>query len=197
MIKTNMRTKKNTSSPKIITATLVALALVIIVPGIIYATSGSLFGWDPLKSEVKTDSSNNNPASQDQLDSGSSIKEQSTKNGGTSGSDQPSQPQTQQDGKKLVETDIISINPIESIVRVSAMISILDQSGSCTLTITSQDNSIVHSQTVGVQAQSNTSVCKGFDVPAATLVNGQKYVFKVSYSNGEYYGNAEKSYVKS
>jgi hypothetical protein len=55
----------------------------------------------------------------------------------------------------------------------------------------------VFSQTVGVQAQSNTSVCKGFDVPAANLVNGQKYVFKVSYSNGENYGNTEKSYVKS
>lgn len=191
-----MRTQKNKSTPKLIAIILIALLLVLAIPGIIYATTGSLFGWDPLNSEVKTDSSNNNPASQDQLDSGSSIKEQSVENG-TSGSDQPSQPQTQQDGKKLVEMDIISINPIESIVRVSTMISILDQSGSCTLTVTSQDNSVVYSQTVGVQAQSNTSVCKGFDVPVANLVNGQKYAFKVSYSNGENYGNVEKSYVKS
>ena len=184
-------TKKSKLIP--IIASLVVVGL-LTASGIVYASTGSLFGWEPFTTSTQ-DTTGDNPASDAQIKTGTSIKEESlTDDEKTSGSDQPAAPAEQPDGRSLVDVDIISISPIESIVRTSVMISSLDNDGTCTLSVVNTASAVIYTSIAGVQPQSSTSVCKGFDIPSSTFSSGS-FKIKVTYSSGKTYGNAEQTYV--
>lgn len=167
----------------------IILAAIVASAGV-YAISGSLFGWKPFTSNNSEPStSGNNPPSKEQVNSGASIKESSLKDGGTSGSDQPATPVTQTDGRQLVQLDITGVNKLDTVTSVGVLISTLDQNGTCNITVTSTSGDILYSSSVGVQAMSNTSTCKGFDIPNSSL-SSTKYSIVVSYSSSNKYGTA-------
>jgi hypothetical protein len=189
-----MRTNKKSNLIPII-AGLVIVGL-LATSGIVYASTGLLFGWKLFTASTQ-DTTGNNPASDDQIENGKTTKEGSLMaDDKISGSDQPNDPVEQPDGRSLVDVDIISVNPIESIVRVSVMVSSLNTDGTCTISIVNSANTVIYTSTVGTQPQSSTSVCKGFDIPANTFSPGS-FKIKVAYSSGNKYGNGEQMYVSN
>lgn len=184
---TNMLIKQSKSNwTKVALVIAGALVAVSILSAGIYALTGSIFGWDPLNGSPES-SAGNNPPSKEQVDSGSSIKENSIKTGGSSGSDQPMAPTVQDDGRLQVQLDITGVNRLETVTRVGVLISALDQAGTCTITATSASGETLYSSSAGVQAMSNTSTCKGFDIPNSVLPN-TGYVIVVNYSSNDRYG---------
>lgn len=139
----------------------------------VFAMHGSILGWSPY---AYKDSSGTNPASKEQLDTGAAIKEQSlsgnSTKSGSSGSDQPPAPITQTNGKSSVEVSITAANQTDNSLQVRALISVLDTSGTCTLSLRKQSSDQLVTKTVGVQALANTATCKGFDIPLSELSTG-------------------------
>ena len=170
------------------TVAYVSLSL-LVVCGVIYLITGSLFGWKPFGVTSTANTSGNNPASQDQINAGSGVKQNALQSGKNSGSDQPSQPTTQSDGRQLVEVDITGVNKTDSVTRVGVLISDLDSSGTCAITVTSPGSDVLYTTTVGVQAGSNTSTCKGFNIPNSALTTN-KYSISIDYNSGQKYGSA-------
>lgn len=179
---------------KVFIIALSIIAVIFMSSIVSYATTGTLFGWKFSNESIGVKTDGENPPSSEQLDNGVDIKEKSVKGNGSSGSDQPVDPKVQEDGRKLVELSITSINRIESLVRVSVMISSLDNEGVCTLIIKNSSGTTIYSATAQTQAQSNTSTCKGFDIPKSSLPSGN-YVFNISYLNDSNYGTTEQKYV--
>lgn len=160
----------------------------LIVCAVVYATSGSIFGWNPFGASPQPTTGNNAPSTQ-QIDSGSQIKGTAVQDGKSSGSDQPTPPIVQNDSRLLVQVDITSVNKIDSITRVGVLISVLDQSGTCTLTVALASGEAVYSAFAGIQAMSNSSTCKGFDVPNSNLP-ASGYTITVNYASDNKYGVA-------
>jgi hypothetical protein len=188
-----MKTTVKKPLPKALIATIAVVTLGVLTACIVFASTGSVFGWKPF-SQNSQDTSGNNSASNEQIKNGETIKDNSTNSGKPSGSDEPAAPVTQSDGRNLVEINITSVNLVESTLKIGVMISSIDQNGNCTLSIMNSSNTAIYTSTVGVQAQSSTSVCKGFSIPASSLPSGT-YTIKVAYSSGNTYGNAEQAYV--
>ena len=189
---TNMVTKKNkTSTRRLALLVIGALALAALACVGTYALSGTLFGWHILGThDTPTSTSGNNPPSKEQIDSGSAIKENSLVNsGGSGGSDQPEPPASQQDGRKLVQVDITSVDNIGTATRVGVIISALDQLGTCSMKVSSSSGETLYTSSVGVQAMSSTSTCKGFDIPNSDLTDSH-YSIVINYSNNDKYGVA-------
>ena len=186
-----MKIQKNKQSNKRLVSLSVIVA-VLLIAGIgsgVYALSGSLFGWKPFTAQEKT-TSGDNPASTEQTDNGQGIKENSLENNdGQSGSDLPLAPTTDTSGKQKVEIDIVSVNRVESVLKISSLISALDQNGSCTITVTNSANTTLYTATVGTQAMSNTSTCKGFDIPGNNIQDGN-FKITIDYKSGDMYGSA-------
>lgn len=189
--------QNNKKKQYIVASTLIATLLILFigVSGYLFASGKDLLGWTPFPKQQQS-STGNNPASKEQIKNGEAIKTEAIKNSGTSGSDQPSTPQPQSDGRRLIELDITSITKVDSsLIKISTLISFLDQSGSCVLTINDSSSNTVYTSTVGVQAMSNSSTCRGFNVPIANLLPG-KYKFNLAYTSidNKNYGSAVKSY---
>lgn len=185
---TNMIINKRISGwRKISLAITGVLMLALIICTGVYAFSGSLFGWNPFSNDSTQSTSGNNPPSEEQVNGGASIKEDSLKSGGASGSDQPVAPIVQEDGRQKVQLDITGVNRLGTVTRIGILISTLDQTGTCTLTVTSTAGVVLYSSSAGVQALSNTSTCKGFDIPNESLAN-TSYVIVVAFSSNDKYG---------
>lgn len=178
---------KNKLSNKFIVGVLAVVILILAICAGVYASTGNIFGWNPIAKDVKS-TEGSNPASQEQIEAGNSIKDTSVKNGGLSGSDQPQAPSPQSDGKQLVQVDITNVYKIENQTHVGVLISTIDSTGTCILTITSQTGSVLYTTSVGVQAMSNTSTCKGFDIPNSSLQD--KFKITVDFKSGVKYGVA-------
>jgi hypothetical protein len=159
-------------------------------------TRNSIFGWTPFPKETQS-SIGNKPPTSEQIKNGQTIKVQSVKGSGTSGSDQPSAPVAQTNGSSQVQLTITSLTKSSSsLLKVSTLVSYLDQTGSCTLTLKDSNGAVIYTTSVGVQAMSSTSTCKGFDVPLSNL-NPGSYVVYVAYTSADSktYGSTEKTYV--
>ena len=161
--------------------------------------NGSIFGWQLHSTQRNTnDSTGYTTPSDAQIKNGQQIKQKTTgdKNA-TSGSDHPQAPVTQANGKNRIQLDITSITKAGStLLKVSTLISFLDQTGSCNLSMQDSDANLVYKASVGVQPMSNSSTCKGFEIPVGNLTPGI-YKFYLTYSSADSktYGSTEKSYV--
>lgn len=170
---------QKTNKRSIILSLLTLLIIVGIGFASVYATTGSFLGWKPFNSESKVND--------EQIDNGKTIKENSVENG-QSGSDAPIPPKDDGEGKRIVEVDIVSVNTVSNIVKVSTLISALDQEGTCKLTVTGTDGMVLYSTDTGVQPMSNTSTCKGFDIPSNLLTSN--YTIAILFTSGDLYGSS-------
>ena len=143
-------------------------AILIIAAGTWFALKK--FGAD----EQSSGAINYDAPTTEQTDAGNKTKENSvnTDKPGTSGSDTPPVP-TPIDGssKSTVEVSMTASNQNGSAYQMRYLISALADSGTCTLTLTRNGQTVT--KTAGVQPQSSTSTCRGFDVPVSELAPGQ------------------------
>jgi cytoskeletal protein RodZ len=128
----------------------------------------------PFEKKDTGSTTNLNPPTEEQKKAGLEIKDSSDssstpKQGGV---DQPPAP-TPQPGtsKREVDMTITAANQNGSTLQIRTLISALVNTGTCTLTLTSPSGSLV-TKSSGVQPQSNTSTCKGFDVSTTELSSG-------------------------
>jgi hypothetical protein len=178
-----MKIQRLKTNKKIAIIILLILAI-LIGTATVYATSGSLFGWNPLNILTKDSPTN------EQIETGQQIKENSLENNeGKGGSDQPVKPVTNEAGKQKIEVDIVSVNRVDATIKASVLVSTLDQNGTCTLVVTDKNNQTLYTTSVGTQAMPTTSTCKGFDIPTDNIPN-DSYVLSVSYESGIMYGTA-------
>lgn len=191
--------QKGTKKQRIIKIIILIMLITILsggTLGYLFISGNSVLGWTPYPKQ-QSSSKDNNPPSTEQINNGQNIKDQSIKNSGSSGSDQPLTPIPQTDGRNMVGLTITSIIKADaSLIKISTLISYLDQSGSCSLVVKDSRASTMYSSTVGVQAMSSSSTCKGFDVPTTNL-SPDTYTFNLKYTSADNknYGSTEKNYV--
>lgn len=169
---------------------------VIIVIGLasyVFIAHGSFFGWTPYPSK---NSQGTNSATSEQLNNGTKIKEQSIQNNqtksGTSGSDQPPVPIPQSNGKSSVEVTLTAVNQTSTSLQIRSLISVLDTTGTCTLTLQKQGSSPSITRTAAVQALSNNVTCKGFDIPLDQLPAGD-WQINLNFSSTQFSGSASQT----
>ncbi len=169
---------------KIIIASVIAIVLVASSFVYVYALRGNLFGWQAPQSIVNTDkkSIDYGPATPDQKSAGSQTKTNST-------SDTPPTPTTIPDStKKSVEVSITSHSQNGSTYQIRTLISALDGTGVCTLTLTSPSQTTV-TKTANTQSLASTSTCQGFDVPTSELSAGTWHAV-INYSSDSLVGSS-------
>jgi hypothetical protein len=166
-----------------------AIILLIVASSFIYvyAFHGNLFGWQSAKNSPST--INYGPATSDQQKNGSTIKSNGTS--GTSGSDQPSAPTTVPgSSQKSVSVTITAANQNGQTLQVRVLIGVVENTGTCTLTLTQVGQTTV-TKTAAAQPLASTSTCKGFDVPISELSTGIWHV-NVTYNSTAFTGAATR-----
>ncbi len=125
------------------------------------------------------------------IDYGAPTKEQQDAGNDTDpdnpGSDRPLPPRPQEDGKSLVDMSITSANNDGSSFKVGTLISVVDDSGKCTLTLSKGAEKVV--KEVGVQALPSSSTCKGFTIPMSELSKGE-WTLAIRFENETLTGTA-------
>jgi hypothetical protein len=153
---------------------------------------GNLFGWGPFV--VNKSSTNYDAPTDEQLQAGDDITDRAKKssNNGTDpnsvGSDQ-GEKSTSQAGqsKKSVSVSFSSVNQNDGILQIRIEIAALTNEGRCSLKLTNETKSFT--STANVQALSNTSTCKGFNIPVSELSKG-KWSAGVIFDNPSLMGSA-------
>jgi len=167
-----------------------AILLLIAIPlTYVYAFNGSLFGWKKPTIEntnVDNDSINYGPATPEQQQAGDSVKSGST-------TDTPPKPTPiPGSSKKSVEVSITSLNSNSpnGPLQIRAQIGAVDDTGVCTLTLTSPGRSMV-TKTASTQSLASISTCNGFDVPLSELSAGI-WKAQIQYSSNALSGTASQ-----
>lgn len=134
----------------------------------------------------KNNSINLNPPTSEQKAAGNDVKQNTlnqTKDGkGNTGSDPSPAPQpVAGSDKKSVGMDITATNQTDTALQIRTFIQTVTNSGTCSLSMKNSQG-LLYTATTGVQAQSSTTTCKGFDVPIAQLSSGV-WTISISFSN--------------
>lgn len=164
--------KKNTKKIVLISlGTVITLAL--LTAGYLYVLKGTVFGWSPLPKEEKSDQVDYNKPSSEQVKAGQDIKKRSIDSkSGSSGSDQPSVPVPQSNGKSKVDISITAAEQVGSLLQIRTIISAVASSGTCTLTLEKSGQPTV-TKTADIQNGPSTSTCKGFDINVSEITVGE------------------------
>ena len=169
-----INTHKSSSPRKSTVAIIVALMLIIAVAAgsfvYVYAFNGNLFGWSN-QTQQKTDDAdgvNYEAPTEEEVTTGSSIKQDSIENNKTS---TPS---------SSLDLSITALNQTSDTLRVRVLIPSIVSSGTCTASLVK--GSLLVSRSVETQALSNASTCKGFDIPLSELAAG-KWNITVNFEN--------------
>lgn len=126
--------------------------------------------------QVETDL-NLNPPTDEEVNAGNLIKENSVNNS----------PSAQNDNISLI---ITSANQVDNTLSVRTLIEGVVSSGSCTLELISGNKKVTKFSEV--QALSNSSTCKGFDVPVSELSTGT-WQINLTYQNSNQRGSTTGS----
>lgn len=123
----------------------------------VYALGGNLFGWkasqeaqDTVTEEDLQQVINESPATEEEIETGKQIKEDSV----TTDEDDDSE------AVSNVSVIISSIQQSDQELKITALVQTVTNSGTCTLNLSKGSTSIT--KEVGVQALSSTSTCRGF-----------------------------------
>lgn len=185
-------THPNNKTKILLTSALTVAVLLACAGYYVFAVHGSILGWTPYP---KKDSSGTNSPSTAQINNGANIKQQSIDDSKTktnsSGSDHPPSPVPQPNGKSTVEVTITAVNQTDTTLQIRSLISTLDLSGSCTLKLQKEGASPV-TQTVGVQSLTNTTTCKGFNIPIDQLPSGT-WQASLLFDSTSYTGNTSQT----
>lgn len=136
-----------------------------------------------------TNSVNYDEATKEQLDAGTNIKNNVSDGSGT---DQVADP-TPIEGstKKNVQVTFTAVSQSETTIQIRARIDAIENTGICTLTLTSEGQSTV-TRTANTQSLASISTCKGFDVPLSELPAGIWQAL-ISYDSATLIGSATKT----
>lgn len=179
----SIRSSKKSASPfkKVLLGVLVVLALTIVAAFMAYTLKAGPFASVPtpsstnkqenIKKEIGT------PAPKDP--SSNSVKNPQN-------NDSPSQ--SSDKGLRITSTNINGGN-----LEVRTLLPVITNAGSCSVSATSSGNT-AYTETVGVQALSSSSTCKGFDIPLSSLGAGT-WTITVDYSNSAESSSATKEVV--
>lgn len=185
-----MKTLRKKRLPKkIIVVSAVALLLAAGILTYIYTFNGNLFGWKASQNTIrKTNSVDYGPATPEQKAAGRKAK---------SGSSETPPAPTPIPGsdKKNVQVTITNPNPIQngSVVQIRTQIGAVEDTGVCTLTLTSPGRATVK-KTASTQPLASTSTCQGFDIPVSELSAGTWHAL-VEYSSSTLTGSAATDIV--
>lgn len=179
--------KKRYSKKLIIIIT--AIIFVIAIPlAYVYIFNGNLFGWSKSTSQNITpdNSINYGPATQEQQKAGNQTK--------SSSNDIPVTPDTTTgSNKRNIQVTITAADQNESILQIRTMISAVENTGICTLTLTNAERpSII--KTSNIQSLASSSTCQGFDIPTSELLIGTWNIL-ISFSNDTLTGSATTNVV--
>lgn len=147
----------------------------------VLALGGNFFGW-----EVSRDADspvNTEPPTSNQLDAGKQIKENTV--------NKEQEAITGSNNNITVSTSAIQDDDID-IVRIRAIIQTVTSSGTCGLAVSK--GSIVITRQAEVQALSNYSTCKGFDIPTSEFSPG-KWQVVVNFSSANKKGSGSSEVV--
>lgn len=152
-------TKKSWKKPLIVTSAVAALLLAGLLT-YVYAFDGDILGWNNGNKSGDGSTDLNKPTDE-QKAAGDRAKQDTVNDTkpNSNNSDTPSQPTAPQPGSSKSTVDVIVTAKSSSQLRV--LISDVDNSGTCTLTLTQGSQTVT--KTSGTQAQSSSSTCKGFD----------------------------------
>lgn len=183
-----MKISKNKNNTKLKILLIIVAATLIFLGGYAAAIKLNIVNNPFLKS--------NDPmygkATKDQIEAGKDIEAITDKNSNSGknpndvGADHPNKP-TDQSGssKATVSVLLSSANQNDGILQVRIMIGALISEGTCSLTL-SRNGAIV-TRSAGVQALSNSSTCKGFDIPVTELSSGS-WTAEIKFENSNLLG---------
>ncbi len=190
--------KQNHVSKKFVAVSIILLAIVLAggAYGYVYALGGDLFGWTKTVAPAPSKSPNLQPATKEQIQSGEAAKQKTINSSsnsvkGTVDTSTPS-PSPTNGSNPSVNVTITAANEDQTskILQVRAIIGVLTNDGTCTLTLTKGTQTVT--KTANVQAQASESTCQGFDVPTSELSTGT-WNIALHFENGQYQGDAQKS----
>ena len=169
--------KTNNKKAKLIILAVVMLILLLVALGVYFiGFKGTLFGWTPF-ADARTSDINYGAPTKGQLNAGENIEKSTDKNSNSGknpndvGADHPNQPIQSGTSKASVAVTLSSANQNDGVLQIRAMIGVLTNEGTCTLTLTKSGKTVT--RTADVQPLSNSTTCKGFDIPVAELSSGQ------------------------
>ena len=183
-----INTSQFTKKRKIITLSLIVLAVVLAIAGYFLKTQ-----YDAAK-QTKVSGLNSinygNPTG-DQQQNGSTIKQKSATSKTGSGSDQPSAPTTNPGStQSSVNVSITAANQSGTTLQVRALIGAVVNTGTCTITFMRTGQTTV-TETSSVQPLASTSTCEGFNVPTSNLSPGIWHM-TITYNDTALTGASEK-----
>lgn len=160
--------KRSTNHKKLLIIVGVVLLLIAAPLTYVYAFNGNLFGWKKptiQNTNIDNNSTSYGPATPEQQKAGTTIKSGST-------ADTPPAPTPiPGSNKKNVQMAITAANQNGSSLQIRVQIDAIENTGSCTLTLTKSGYSTV-TKTASTQAYASISTCSGFDIPTSELAPG-------------------------
>ena len=183
------KSNKSTTTKKVLIIGGIIIVLVAIPLTYVYAFNGNLFGWQkPTTQNTDTDQRfvNYEPATPEQQKAGTTIKSGSTDTS-------PAPTAIPGSDKKNVQITITAANQNKSALQIRTMISAIENTGVCTLTLTSTGKPTV-TKTANSQALASTSTCQGFDIPISELSFGT-WQAVVEYNSTALTGSANQDIV--
>ncbi len=163
-----MNTKRHSKYTKTIILALTGLVVVVLA----YGCLAYFRGWLPFSRATSTSDPNTginkvsyDPATKDQTNAGSQAKDNSSSqvNEATVERDQANGQSTATQTTQSVDVLITSANYSNGILKIRAMISTIDASGTCMLTLSRPGASDI-TKTAPTQTMGSYTTCQGFDV---------------------------------
>jgi hypothetical protein len=132
----------------------------------VFALNGNVFGWKMRPDTTSDTTINLKPATDEEKQAGSDVKQQTADPGKPDASSDPTGTDT---GSNLPVT-FTAVNQNGTKLQVRVEIQALVSNGTCTLTLTK--NSATVTKTAMTQATASVSTCQGFDIPTSELSPG-------------------------
>lgn len=178
---------KTQKSKKKLAAVIAAILLLLSVGSIVYFMKL----W-PFKSS--NTSINMKPATKEQQETGRAIKQTSNNasiENKPSGSDQPSPPVSQPNGKSIIAISITAANQNSNTLQIRSLIEATVSDGTCTLTLTKPGYASLV-KTANVHPLASSSTCQGFDIATSELARGI-WNINLVFENSSLRGETSKS----
>jgi hypothetical protein len=182
-MKTTQKTKKYRS---ITIAAIVSAIILASSSYYVFALNGNIFGWrinQTTNSQNTTDNEDidiSTPATEDQIDTGQIIKDNTIKDS-----------QTKPEPSNQIQINASAVQNTSGL-HISTIIQTSTSSGSCKLQL-AKDTKVITKE-ASVQALSSYSTCKGFDIPSQDLESGT-WTMSIIFTNGEKTGTTTSEIV--
>lgn len=190
-MKTKSNNYTNKRSRKVLVVVTIAVITVLISFSLIliyiYGLNGSLFGWKSSQNTTDYSSTNYGPATTEQKQAGVKTKSSTTSD------TPPTLTKITGSDKKNTEVTISAINQNSSTLQIRVLISAVEDTGVCAITLTSTRQSAV-TATANTQALASASTCKGFDIPLSKLAAGSWHIL-IEYSSPVLTGSTSQDMV--